>query len=60
MDQGDRPACHNQITADLVTRFRTQLTWLRNFIDTVYVPDVQVGVATLFRRLKEYGEDGLG
>jgi len=30
-----------QVTADNINRFRTQLTWLTNFIQNTYLPDVQ-------------------
>lgn len=45
----------NVPTADKITAFKTQLTWLTNFINTIYVPDV-TAVATVYSDYKSIGK----
>ena len=45
----------NVPTAAKITAFKTQLTWLTNFINTIYLPDV-TSVATVYSDYKTIGK----
>lgn len=45
----------NVPTADKITAFKTQLSWLTNFINNIYIPDV-TAVATVYSDYKSIGK----